>query len=221
MNQTSNLPSGPPPSAATPTAANCAPQTPGRSVTLRAGSPPPRPRRPDLHRPARPLRPDAGRLRPARHRPRRTRSPPTCAASTCCQVTARCAPRPEGTVNPKLRDRRDRGRRARAPTILNAAKTPPFLHQRDDVDVDEYAPADATATSTCAAPACSANLMLRHSDRQGHPRLPRRARLPRDRDADPGQEHARGRARLPRAQPRPPRRSSTPCRSRRSSSSSC
>ena len=56
---------------------------------------------------------------------------------------------------------------------------------------------------------------------QVHPRLPGRARLPRGRDADPDQEHARGRARLPGAEPRSIPASSTRCRSRRSSSSSC
>ena len=55
----------------------------------------------------------------------------------------------------------------------------------------------------------------------GDARLPQRARLPRDRDADPHALDARGRARLPRAGAAAARARSTRCRSRRSCSSSC
>ena len=45
------------------------------------------------------------------------------------------------------------------------------------------------------------NLKQRHRIVKTGARLPRRRRFPRNRDADPFQEHPRGRARLPRAKP--------------------
>ena len=57
----------------------------------------------------------------------------------------------------------------------------------------------ATACSTCAATGMRDALMLRHTIVRGDARVPQRARLPRDRDADPHALDARGRARLPRA----------------------
>ena len=79
----------------------------------------------------------------------------------------------------------------------------------------------ATARSTCAARRCSEALALRHRVDPDDARRARRARLPRDRDADPHALDARGRARLPRAGADRARAASTRCRSRRSCSSSC
>ena len=79
----------------------------------------------------------------------------------------------------------------------------------------------STACSTCAATPMREAMVLRHDGRRDDARRPRRARLPRDRDADPHALDARGRARLPRARRARSRAPSTRCRSRRSSSSSC
>ena len=104
--------------------------------------------------------------------------------------------------------------------ILSAAEPPPFpLDDRAD-DVDEMS-ACATATSTCAASACSATCA-------SGPRSTRaiRARdgapgLRRDRDADAHRVDARGRPRLRGAVAPAARQRSTPCRRARSCSSSC
>ena len=55
----------------------------------RLGAPPPRPRRADLHRPARPLGHRAARLPPRDARPRRSRSPSGCAPSTSSRAAGR------------------------------------------------------------------------------------------------------------------------------------
>ena len=75
--------------AASPTAtattgpASCASSDVGqRAARRRLGAPPPRPRRPDLHRPARPHRPAAARLPPRRRAPRPTPRPTGCAPRT-------------------------------------------------------------------------------------------------------------------------------------------
>ena len=60
---------------ATPGAASCARATRRDRPRGRLGAPPPRPRRPDLHRPARPLRARPARLPPRDRAPRRTRWP--------------------------------------------------------------------------------------------------------------------------------------------------
>ena len=66
---------------------------------VRLGAPPPRPRRRDLHRPARPRRPRAGGVRPG---PRRTRSrsPSACATSSCLQGDRQGARAPGGHRQP-------------------------------------------------------------------------------------------------------------------------
>ena len=78
----------------------------------------------------------------------------------------------------------------------------------------------ATASSTCAAPSCRSNFVLR--DRVTHEvrNYFHDARLPRRRDADPHQARPRRGARLPGALAASSAAASTPCRSRRSSSSS-
>ena len=68
-------------------------------------------------------------------------------------------------------------------------------------------------------PAMQEVFILRHQMAQLMRNTMSEPRLPRGRDADPRPEHARRRPRLPRAQPGPPRATSTPCRSRRSSTS--
>ena len=66
--------------------------------------------------------------------------------------------------------------------------------------------AAATAISICAAPRMQQNLALRHRVYDGGPRVLRQPGLSRDRNADPDALDARRRARLSRAQPRPPGR---------------
>ena len=75
------------------------------------------------------------------------------------------------------------------------------------------------ATSICAAPRLQHNIDAAPPRDDGDPEVLRRAGLPRDRDADPDEVDAGRRARLPRAEPRASRASSTRCRSRRRSSS--
>ena len=128
----------------------------------------------------------------------------------------RRAPR-AGAGQPRAADRRGRGHRRarRRPLPLRAAAVPPRRQGRGrrghPAALPLPRPAPAGAAEELRAPP------------PGHARGPQllpRAGLPRRRDADPHQVDARGRARLPGAVARPPRRASTPCRSRRSSSSS-
>ena len=187
----------------------------------RLGPPPPRPRRADLHRPARPLRDRAARLPPG------PRAEALAAAAARCAPSTSSAPRgdgrraaSEGNVNPNLADRRDRaaGRRARrcSPTPRRrrsrSTRTAPvdemlrLRHRTLDLRREPH----ARGARRCATRSSRA---MRDDAR--------RARLPRDRDADPDALDARGRARLPRAGAPAARASFTRCRSRRSCSSSC
>ena len=103
--------------------------------------------------------------------------------------------------------------------ILNAAKTPPF-YINDDSEPGEvvrlkYRYLDLRRERM------HRNLVTRHRVvKYIRDFLTDRA-LPRGRDAGAGQPDAGGRARLPGAQPHPSAATSTRCRSRRSSSSSC
>ena len=144
---------------------------------------------------------------------------PTQIASDCAQrvcaararissATGRRAPRtrslPTGEIEVEAHDRR----------VLNEAKTPPF-YINEEVDVDEglrlkYRYLDLRR------PQMQRNIILRHRlvkymrdylDERGFVEVETPL---------PDQEHARRRARLPRAQQRLSRARSTPCRSRRS-----
>ena len=91
-----------------------------------------------------------------------------------------------------LRDRGGGGgRRGDAPALPHPRPAPPA------------APARAAAAPRALRSRCARTLAEQ--------------RLPRDRDADPREGHARGRARLPGAEPAPAGRASTRCRSRRRS----
>ena len=110
--------------------------------------------------------------------------------------------REEGNVNPKLDTGEIELEVAEAETLSEAA-TPPF-------PVDEETPVDELLRLRHRVIDLRRPGMQRGDDRPPHgqprdPRLPQRARLPRDGDADHDALHARGRARLPRpvaAQPR-------------------
>ena len=103
--------------------------------------------------------------------------------------------------------------------ILADAETPPFPLDEDGA-VDENLRLRHRSLDLRRAPMQDAH---RAAPPRGHddPRGPRRARLPRDRDAVPDPLDARGRARLPRPGADRSRARSTRCRSRRSCSSSC
>ena len=176
----------------------------GQEVTARRlGAPPPRPRRPHLHRPARHAAASSRSSSTPRQRPRPTPSPSEVRSEYVLQVRGdgRAARRP-GTENADLPTGEievvaDRGRRSSTPP----RRRPSTSTRRSR---STSCCACATATSTCAASAMHDRIVLRHRvvkfirdflDDRG---------FYRDRDADPRQDHAGGRARLPGAQPRPP-----------------
>ena len=148
------------------------------------------------------------------------RSRTGCATSTASRIVGEVQARPEGNENPELPTGgiEVHGRRCRRAVDVSAPLPFPI---DDRVDRRRGGAAASTATWTCAARR-PAN-MLAHA-LEGQPDRPRRAprpRLHRDRDADPDALDARGRARLPGAEPRCSRATGTRCRSRRSCSSSC
>ena len=106
----------------------------------------------------------------------------------------------------------------RARRVLSRSETPPFALDGKDEAAEEtrlrYRYLDLRR------PELQQNFVLRAPGDARGPQLLRRARLPRGRDADPHQVHAGGRARLPGARRASTTAASTPCRSRRSSSSS-
>ena len=138
---------------------------------------------------------------------------------TVITVTGTVVPRAAGRGQPQAADRRDRagGGRARPcsrwPTRCRSRSTAtPSSPRRRGC---------ATASSTSAASALHRNIVLRSRVIAQHPPAHDRGGLHRVPDADPHLELAGGRARLPGAEPRASRASSTRCRRRRSSSSSC
>ena len=166
----------------------------------RLGPPPPRPRRADLHRPARPHRPGPARLQPRRGGRARTSSPTSCAPRTCSRAARRGRPPLARRRSTRAADGRVRGpgRRGRAALRrrdaavrdrgLLAARSARTLRLRYRyLDLRRERMRDA--------------LVLRHRVTTGDARVPRRRGLPRDRDAGADPLDARGRPRLPRPQP--------------------
>ena len=127
--------------------------------------------------------------------------------------------REEGNVNPKLATGEIELAVVEAETLAESA-TPPFPIDEDSAGRRAAAPAPPRARPAPRR-ACSDAMVAAPHGQPRDPRLPQRARLPRDRDADPHALDARGRARLPRPLADEPGRASTRCRSRRSCSSSC
>ena len=133
------------------------------------------------------------------------------------RVTGRVRRRPQGTVNPDLASGEVEVL-AHEVEILNPSVPLPF--QIDDENLNETTRLTHRVLDLRREP-MQKNLQAALPHRDGGAQLPRRARLHRHRDADAHALHARGRARLSRARAGCIRASSTRCRSRRSSSSSC
>ena len=154
-----------------------------------------------------------------RSRPRRRlrASPSACAASSSCASPARCAARPQGTVEsgPALRRNRGAGARSRDPQSFGAAAVP----DRRGEPLRDHPPA-ATGCSTCAASRCRRTCACATASRW-------RCAATSTRTASSTSRRRCSRARRPRARAISSCRaaciqaSSTRCRSRRSSSSSC
>ena len=179
------------------------------------GPSPPRPWRRDLHRPARPRGPGAGRLRP---RPRRDVRHRRGRAQRVLPAGDRQGARAPGRHRERQpHERQDRGAvpRARGAEPQRHAAVPARRRQ----PVGDHA-ADAPRARP-APPGDAEEPDAALPRRDGGAQVPRRAGLHRHRDADADQEHARGRARLPGAQPRARRPRSSRCRRARSCSSSC
>ena len=107
--------------------------------------------------------------------------------------------------------------RAEQLEVLNRSLTPPF--QPDRQGPARRGPAAEVPLHRSAAAGDAADAAAAAPHDQDHARLLRRAGLHRRGDAHAGPQHARGRPRLPGAQPRAARACSTPCRNRRSSTS--
>ena len=101
----------------------------------RLGPSPPRPRRADLHRPARPLGARAARRPPAGLRRRLRRWPRTCAPSTWSPPRARSSSAPRRTSTRTSPPARSRSTCARCERLA-ASETPPFPID-EDTPVDE------------------------------------------------------------------------------------
>ena len=118
------------------------------------------------------------------------------------QVTGTVTARPEGTENPNMATGEVEVSTEQV-RVLNESKTPPF-YINEESEVDElirmkYRFLDLRRQSM------RDTLIMRHEVVRYHPRLPERSGFPRSGDAHPHQEHAGGRARLPRAEPHLPR----------------
>ena len=127
----------------------------------RLGPPPARPRRADLHRPARPHGARAARLPPGDARPTRTPPPSGCAPSTWSPPPGEVVRREEGNVNPNLRDGRDRARRRRRRHARRVRRRRRSRSTRTARSTRRCA--CATACSTCAATGMRDAMLLRHT----------------------------------------------------------
>ena len=189
----------------------------------RVGGPPPRPRRRDLHRPARPLRLGPGRVPRGRDGPGGDDAQDTAGSAPAAGGVLRAGRRrgrrpPRGQREPGAahRCRRDHRHRADGAVGVGAAAVPGRRVQRgrrgDPAAVPLPGPAPVRP-GRGPAPA-----------QRGQPDRPRgaaRARLRRGRDAHAHPLHAGGRPRLPRARPPASPAPGTRCRRARSCSSSC
>ena len=135
----------------------------------------------------------------------------------CLKVVGKVRARPAGTENANLTSGKIEVL-CHELEVLNPSVTPPF--QLDDENLSEttrltHRVLDLRRPHDAAQPDAAL------PRRDGGAQVPRRQRLHRHRDADAHQEHARGRARLPGAEPRARRHVLRAAADRRSCSSSC
>ena len=136
--------------------------TPARTVARRRlGAPPPRPRRADLHRPARPLGHRPARLPPGHQRRgvRRGRAPALRARRQRAPARSCAARRATSTrTSPPARSS------SRSPSIelLADAETPPFPIDDDSVEVDETLRLQLPLPRPAPRRRCSDVMALRH-----------------------------------------------------------
>ena len=114
-------------------------------------------------------------------------------------VRGKVAPRPEGTVNPKLLTGQIE-LRAEHLEILNRSLTPPFQPTGKELPGEDLRLKHRYVD--LRRPEMQRTLLLRQPHDQDHARLLRRLGFHRRRDADARPQHAGGRPRLPGAQPR-------------------
>jgi hypothetical protein len=163
---------------------------------VRLGQPPPRPRRRDLRRRARPRRLRAGGVRPRpRHDLRRGRRPAQRVLRADQGPGAR-APRRHDQRQPQERQDRSAVPRTEGAEPLGHAAVPARRRQ----PVGDHPPHAPRARPAPPGHAAQHDAALQGDD--GNAQVPRRQRLHRHRDPDARQVHARRRARLPGAQPR-------------------
>ena len=135
----------------------------------------------------------------------------------CLKITGKVRPRPAGTTNANLASG-EIEILCHEIEVLNPSVTPPF--QLDEDNLSENVRLTAPRHRP-APPADAEQPDAALQDGARLPPLPRRPRLHRHRNADADQDHPGRRPRLPGAVARPSRASSSPCRNRRSCSSSC
>ena len=186
--------------ARTPAAPSGRRRRPGRRPA-RLGPPRPRPRLAGLHRHPRSLRHHAGRRRATT-----TRSSPT--RSACASEFVVAVRGASSTAR-----RRRSTRRSRPAQIEVAARRDPAAERGEDAAVPDHrrrrglrGNAAELPLSRSAPPAHAAQHDPAAPRDDGDPAVLRRAGLSRDRDADADEVHAGRRARLSRAEPRPPGR---------------
>ena len=126
----------------------------------RLGAPPPRPRRADLHRPARPLRASSSSSSTPRPRPRRTRSPSACAPSTSSPPPARSCAARRATSTRSSRPARSS---SRSPRRRRSPRRPRRRSRSTRRRRSTSCCACATASSTCAATGMQRAMVTRHT----------------------------------------------------------
>ncbi len=167
-----------------------------RRAGRRLGPPPPRPRRPGLHRPARPHRASSSSSSTPTSRARRSSSPTGCAPRTCLtRVRAGRAPRPRDG-QPGAADGRVRGPGARRDAARRRGDA--AVRDRGLLGRGGRGGAPAPPLPRPAPRADGAGDRPPPRGHRGDPRVPRRRGLPRHRDPDAVALDPRGGARLPR-----------------------
>ncbi len=131
-------------------------------------------------------------------------TPSGCARSSSSRSSGTVELRAPESVNPKIADRRDRGRGARDPAAERREDA--AVPDRGRVRRRRRHAAEVSLPRSAARRACSTTSIAAPPRDDGDPEVLRRAGLPRDRDADADEVDAGRGARLPRAEPRAPGR---------------